>query len=191
LPGIQRLPSLCRYADRQSSRHKLILDESPIVRLEFFWGQNPAGFFRHVHPFFRLSPSCPLRLLHTFFSLRPARHYPRFRCRRFLEGQGSATTQGCTETHVVVPAVLPLATQDSVSPWLPIFEAQYPASAGLEAFTSPAGAAKNETSAGCAAITLLEPEQWRGEPRSEGLRPSCPSRERTRNLKRLPATPRC
>ena len=27
---------------------------------------------------FRLSPSCPKRLLHTFLSLRPARHYPRF-----------------------------------------------------------------------------------------------------------------
>src|SRR5260370_36498263 len=26
----------------------------------------------------RLSPSCPFRLLHTFLSLRPARHYPRF-----------------------------------------------------------------------------------------------------------------
>ena len=26
----------------------------------------------------RLSPSCPFRLLHTFHSLRPARHYPRF-----------------------------------------------------------------------------------------------------------------
>src|SRR6516225_5894404 len=25
----------------------------------------------------RLSPSCPFRLLHTFLSLRPARHYPR------------------------------------------------------------------------------------------------------------------
>jgi hypothetical protein len=27
---------------------------------------------------FRLSPSCPKRRLHTFLSLRPARHYPRF-----------------------------------------------------------------------------------------------------------------
>jgi hypothetical protein len=26
----------------------------------------------------RLSPACPFRLLHTFHSLRPARHYPRF-----------------------------------------------------------------------------------------------------------------
>src|SRR5215469_14047837 len=25
----------------------------------------------------RLSPACPFRLLHTFLSLRPARHYPR------------------------------------------------------------------------------------------------------------------
>src|SRR6266436_4370131 len=25
----------------------------------------------------RLSPSCPFRRLHTFLSLRPARHYPR------------------------------------------------------------------------------------------------------------------
>src|SRR5258706_14816124 len=30
----------------------------------------------------RLSPSCPFRLLHTFLSLRPARHYPRFWIRR-------------------------------------------------------------------------------------------------------------
>ena len=31
---------------------------------------------------FRLSPSCLKRLLHTFLSLRPARHYPRFWIRR-------------------------------------------------------------------------------------------------------------
>ena len=31
---------------------------------------------------FRLSPSCPMRRLHTFLSLRPARHYPRFWIRR-------------------------------------------------------------------------------------------------------------
>src|SRR5271157_4009988 len=30
----------------------------------------------------RLSPSCPFRRLHTFLSLRPARHYPRFWIRR-------------------------------------------------------------------------------------------------------------
>src|SRR6516225_5649135 len=30
----------------------------------------------------RLSPSCPFRLLHTFLSLRPARHYPRLWIRR-------------------------------------------------------------------------------------------------------------
>src|SRR6202035_1534499 len=30
----------------------------------------------------RLSPSCLKRLLHTFLSLRPARHYPRFWIRR-------------------------------------------------------------------------------------------------------------
>src|SRR5207253_4996757 len=31
---------------------------------------------------FRLSPSCPFRLLHTFHSSRPARNYPRFRIQR-------------------------------------------------------------------------------------------------------------
>ncbi len=31
---------------------------------------------------FRLSPSCPFRLLHTFHSSRPARNYPRFWIRR-------------------------------------------------------------------------------------------------------------
>jgi hypothetical protein len=30
----------------------------------------------------RLSPSCPFRLLHTFLSFRPARHYPRLWIRR-------------------------------------------------------------------------------------------------------------
>src|SRR5262249_28887127 len=30
----------------------------------------------------RLSPSCPFRRLHTFPSLRPARHYPRLWIRR-------------------------------------------------------------------------------------------------------------
>ncbi len=30
----------------------------------------------------RLSPSCPFRRLHTFLSLRPARHYPRLWIRR-------------------------------------------------------------------------------------------------------------
>src|ERR1700747_815232 len=30
----------------------------------------------------RLSPACPFRLLHTFLSLRPARHYPRLWIRR-------------------------------------------------------------------------------------------------------------
>jgi hypothetical protein len=30
----------------------------------------------------RLSPACPFRRLHTYLSLRPARHYPRFWIRR-------------------------------------------------------------------------------------------------------------
>ena len=40
------------------------------------------GGFRSALICFQLSLSCPFRLLHTFPSLRPARHYPRFRIRR-------------------------------------------------------------------------------------------------------------
>jgi hypothetical protein len=40
------------------------------------------GGFRSTLACFRLSLSCPFRLLHTFLSLRPTRHYPRFRIRR-------------------------------------------------------------------------------------------------------------
>jgi len=38
--------------------------------------------FRFTLVCFRLSLSCPFRLLHTFLSLRPARRYPRVRIRR-------------------------------------------------------------------------------------------------------------
>src|SRR6266705_748390 len=37
-----------------------------------------SGGFRSVLACFRLSPSCPFRLLHTCHSPRPARYYPRF-----------------------------------------------------------------------------------------------------------------
>src|SRR5258707_10445322 len=37
-----------------------------------------SGGFRSALICIRLSPSCPFRLLHTFHSSRPARHYPRF-----------------------------------------------------------------------------------------------------------------
>ena len=40
------------------------------------------GGFRSALICFQLSLSCPFRLLHTFHSLRPARHYPRFWIRR-------------------------------------------------------------------------------------------------------------
>jgi hypothetical protein len=40
------------------------------------------GGFRSALICFQLSLSCPFRLLHTFPSLRPARHYPRFWIRR-------------------------------------------------------------------------------------------------------------
>src|ERR1700694_297633 len=40
------------------------------------------GGFRSALICFQLSLSCPFRLLHTFLSLRPARHYPRFWIRR-------------------------------------------------------------------------------------------------------------
>src|SRR6476661_2913566 len=41
-----------------------------------------SGGFRSALVCFRLSPSCPFRLLHAFHSSRPARHYPRFWIRR-------------------------------------------------------------------------------------------------------------
>jgi hypothetical protein len=40
------------------------------------------GGFRSTLACFQLSLSCPFRLLHTFPSLRPTRHYPRFWIRR-------------------------------------------------------------------------------------------------------------
>src|SRR5215469_18094056 len=40
------------------------------------------GGFRSTLICFQLSLSCPFRLLHTFLSLRPARHYPRLWIRR-------------------------------------------------------------------------------------------------------------
>src|SRR3982750_2312445 len=40
------------------------------------------GGFRSALACIRLSLSCPFRFLHTFLSLRPARHYPRFWIRR-------------------------------------------------------------------------------------------------------------
>jgi len=42
-------------------------------------GELQAGGFRSALNCFRLSLSCPFRLLHTFHLLRPARHYPRVR----------------------------------------------------------------------------------------------------------------
>ena len=41
-------------------------------------GVPQAGGFRSALACFRLSLSCPFRLLHTFLLLRPARNYPRF-----------------------------------------------------------------------------------------------------------------
>jgi len=41
-----------------------------------------SGGSRSALVCFRLSPSCPFRLLHTFHPSRPARNYPRFRIRR-------------------------------------------------------------------------------------------------------------
>src|ERR1035437_5329037 len=40
-------------------------------------GELQAGGFRSALACIRLSPSCPVRFLHTFLLLRPARHYPR------------------------------------------------------------------------------------------------------------------
>ena len=40
-------------------------------------GEPQVGGFRFTLACFRLSPSCPFRLLHTFHLLRPARRYPR------------------------------------------------------------------------------------------------------------------
>src|SRR5215470_9891495 len=42
-------------------------------------GDLQAGGFRSALAGFRLSLSCPFRLLHTFHPLRPARHYPHVR----------------------------------------------------------------------------------------------------------------
>src|SRR5713101_4308573 len=41
-----------------------------------------SGGCRSALAVVRLAPSCPFRLLLTFLSLRPARHYPRFWIRR-------------------------------------------------------------------------------------------------------------
>jgi hypothetical protein len=43
--------------------------------------------FRSALVCFRLSPSCPFRLFHTFLSSRPARHYPRFWIQRPSSGR--------------------------------------------------------------------------------------------------------
>jgi hypothetical protein len=43
------------------------------------FGDPQAGGFRSALACFRLSLSCPFRLLHTFHLLRPARRYPRVR----------------------------------------------------------------------------------------------------------------
>ena len=42
-------------------------------------GEPQVGGFRSALACFRLSLSCPFRLLHTFHLLRPARNYPRVR----------------------------------------------------------------------------------------------------------------
>src|ERR1700675_549919 len=42
-------------------------------------GEPQVGGFRSALACFRLSLSCPFRLLHTSYLLRPARHYPRVR----------------------------------------------------------------------------------------------------------------
>src|SRR5260370_21538845 len=68
------------------------IDYGPILLLKPFrfhltMDTLPSGVliicgFRSASICFQLSLSCPFRLLHTFPSLRPARHYPRFWIRR-------------------------------------------------------------------------------------------------------------
>ncbi len=74
----------------------------------------------------RLSPSCPVRLLHTFLSLRPARRYPRFWIRRPSSERrrdfnppdlrtAQHTLRGCPTSRVRSPSVLVLRLPDAAS----------------------------------------------------------------------------
>src|SRR5215472_14213481 len=84
-------PSYCRLDLAPPSADRFIVEVAPSIRARYFsscpsdstsrWTlcppENCRWGFRSALAGFRLSLSCPFRLLHTFHRLRPARHYPR------------------------------------------------------------------------------------------------------------------
>ncbi len=67
----------------------------------------------------RLSPSCPFRLLHTFLSLRPARHYPRLWIRR-------SSSERRRDFNPSDPCAAQRTLLDAPNPVLPSLPASFP-----------------------------------------------------------------